>query len=176
MSGKVLVAGIGNIFLGDDAFGLEVVNRLRQRSLPDWVTVSDFGIRSYDLAYALMNDWDLTVLVDALPRGSVPGTLYLLEPELPKNDEGTIAVDAHAMNPVAVLQLVRAMGGQSGRLLVVGCEPATLEPDPQGHFGLSAPVGAAIDEAVRMIEDLITANRTEASVHQCKGETKWLEK
>lgn len=176
MSAKVLVAGIGNIFLGDDAFGFEVVNRLRKHPLPEWVTVSDFGIRSYDLAYALMKDWDLAILVDALPRKDTPGTLYLFEPELPKNDEGAIAVDAHAMNPVAVLQLVRAMGGQCGRVLVVGCEPATLEPDPQGNFRLSAPVGAAIDEAVRMIEDLITTTRSEASVHESKGETKWLEK
>lgn len=172
MSGKILVAGIGNIFLGDDAFGFEVVNRLRKHPLPDWVTVSDFGIRSYDLAYALMNDWDLAILVDALPRGSAPGTLYLLEPEVPKNDEGTATVDAHSMNPVAVLQLVHAMGGQTGRILVVGCEPATLEPDPQGNFSLSAPVGAAMDEAVRMIEDLITTTRTETSVHETKGETK----
>lgn len=171
MNGKVLVAGIGNIFLGDDGFGLEVVSRLRRRSLPHWVTVSDFGIRSYDLAYALMNDWDLAILLDALPRGNAPGTLYLLEPELPENRD-TIAVDAHSMNPVAVLQLVQAMGGQPARVLVVGCEPATLEPDPQGNFTLSAPVNAAVEEAVRMVEELITSTRTEASLQETKGETK----
>lgn len=171
MNGKVLVAGIGNIFLGDDGFGLEVVSRLRHRSLPDWVTVSDFGIRSYDLAYALMNDWDLAILVDALPRGNAPGTLYVLEPELRENRD-TIAVDAHSMNPVAVLQLVQAMGGQPTRVLVVGCEPATLEPDPEGNFILSAPVNTAVEEAVRMVEELITSTRSEASRQETKGETK----
>jgi hydrogenase maturation protease len=176
MSGKILVAGIGNIFLGDDAFGIDVANRLREHSLPGRVTVSDFGIRSYDLAYALMNDWDLAILVDALPRGNDPGTLYLLEPELPKNDEGAVTVDAHSMNPVAVLQLVQAMGGQCAPVLVVGCEPATLEPDPQGNFGLSAPVAAAVDEAIRMIEDLITTTCSKTTLYETKGEIKWLEK
>jgi hydrogenase maturation protease len=80
MKGKLLVAGIGNIFLGDDAFGVEVVKRLAQRPLPEGVRVVDFGIRSYDLAYALMDDWDLAILVDALPRGGEAGTVYTVEP------------------------------------------------------------------------------------------------
>ena len=85
MSGKVLVACVGNVFLGDDAFGVEVAKRLAERSLPAGVAVIDFGIRSYDLAYALMNQWDLKILVDALPRGGRPGTLYVMEPDLPAN-------------------------------------------------------------------------------------------
>lgn len=120
MSGKVLVAGIGNIFLGDDAFGVEVVNRLAQRRLPGNVCVVDFGIRSFDLAYALMEEWELVILVDALPRGGEPGTLYTLEPELPKGGVPP-DLDAHTMNPVAVLQLVSALGGEVGRVLVIGC-------------------------------------------------------
>lgn len=158
MNGKVLVAGIGNIFLGDDAFGVEVIKRLRDRVLPDGVTVADFGIRSYDLAYALMQDWDLVILVDAVPRGGDPGTLYTVEPKLSEEDDA-ITMDAHSMNPVSVLRLVQALGGQTARTLVVGCEPATVEPDSEGNFGLSPPVGAVVDEAVSMVEELIARLR-----------------
>ena len=154
MSGKVLVACVGNVFLGDDAFGVEVAKRLTERPLPAGVSVIDFGIRSYDLAYALMNQWDLKILVDALPRGGKPGTLYVMEPDLPAS-VGQEALDAHSMNPVAVLQLVNALGGEVGRLLVVGCEPETVEPSAEGEIGLSEPVHGALDEAVRVIEGLI---------------------
>lgn len=154
MSGRVLVACVGNVFLGDDAFGVEVAKQLAERPLPAGVSVVDFGIRSYDLAYALMNEWDLKILVDALARGGKPGTIYVLEPDLPTN-VGQEALDAHSMNPVAVLQLVGALGGEVGRLLVVGCEPETVEPGNEGAMGLSPPVQAAVDEAVRVIERLI---------------------
>lgn len=163
MNRKLLIAGIGNIFLGDDAFGVEVAKRLAQRTLPEGVGVADFGIRSYDLAYALMDDWDLVIMVDALPRGERPGTLYTFEPELPAEGDLPASLDAHTMNPVAVLQLVKALGGSLGRILVVGCEPATLEPDPHGNIGLSTPVAAALDEAVGMIEELISRVHSEAT-------------
>ena len=161
MSSNVLVAGIGNIFLGDDAFGVEVVNRLLQQRLPGNVCVIDYGIRSFDLAYALMEDWELAVLVDALPQGGEPGTLYIFEPEMPAGDFAP-SMDAHSMNPVAVLQLVKALGGEPGRILVVGCEPATVEPSAEGNLGLSAPVEAALDEAVRMVSDVVARFRGEA--------------
>jgi len=163
VKGKVLVAGIGNIFLGDDAFGVEVANRLRQRELSERVSVSDFGIRSYDLAYALMQDWDLVILVDALPHGGKPGTLYKFEPELPENANDSVSVDAHTMNPVAVLQLALALGGTLPRTLVIGCEPANVEPDQTGNFSLSPPVAAAVDEAIKMIDELIAAARIQMS-------------
>ena len=164
MKGKLLVAGVGNIFLGDDAFGVEVIKRLAERSLPEHMVVKDFGIRSYDLAYALMEDWDLAILVDALPRGGTPGTLYTLEPQLPDSREVPPVLDAHSMNPVSVLQLVSALGGRCPNLIVVGCEPATVEEDAEGKFGLSAPVAAAVDEAVRVIEELIVrASRRETA-------------
>jgi hydrogenase maturation protease len=163
MNGKVLVAGIGNIFLGDDAFGVEVAQRLAARSLPEGVKVVDFGIRSYDLAYALMNDWDLVILVDALPGEGKPGTLYIMEPELPSDGDTPASLDAHTMNPVAVLQVVSALGGRVGRMLVVGCEPASVEPDDSGDMGLSAPVSAAVDEAVRVVEDLIVRELSHAT-------------
>lgn len=155
MKGKVLVAGIGNIFLGDDAFGVEVVRCLEQRSLPAHVVVKDFGIRSYDLAYTLMQEWDLIVLVDSLPRGGQPGTLYTMEPEVPAV-ETAANIDAHSMNPVAALQLVSALGGKVGRLLVVGCEPGNLESSQDGEFALSAPVSHAIEGAIDIIESLVT--------------------
>jgi hydrogenase maturation protease len=156
MKSKILVAGVGNIFLGDDAFGVEVAQRLAQLQLPEGVSVIDFGIRSYDLAFALMSDWDLAILVDALPRGGKPGTLYVMEPELPGHERPQEIPDAHSMNPVAVLQLVYALGGRVRRLLVVGCEPGVLEPTSNGNIGLSAPVEGALDEAVRLVEGLIS--------------------
>jgi len=154
MNGKMLVAGIGNIFLGDDAFGVEVAQRLSQRVLPESVVVKDFGIRSYDLAYALMEDWELAILVDALPRGGVPGTVYIIEPNIPA-DQPPATLDAHSMDPVAVLKLVSALGGRTCPLFVVGCEPANIEAGQEGNMGLSAPVFAAVDESITVIEELI---------------------
>lgn len=155
--GQILIAGVGNIFLGDDAFGVEVVQQLAKRSLPTNVLIKDFGIRSYDLAYALMEPWKLVILVDALPRGDRPGTLYVIEPKLPEEDTppGSFAIDAHSMNPVSVLQLVASLGGKIGRMLVVGCEPATVDADVNGSIGLSEPVRQAVSEAIRTIEELI---------------------
>ena len=150
---SVLVAGIGNIFLGDDAFGVEVVRRLGQRPLPEGVRIIDFGIRGFDLAHALMDCADSTaVLVDATPRGGEPGTLYLLEAS---PDDHEPVVETHGMDPATVLRTVRALGGAPPRVLVVGCEPASVDLDDDGQMGLSAPVEAAVDEAVQMIESLV---------------------
>jgi hydrogenase maturation protease len=154
---RVLVAGIGNIFFGDDAFGCEVAAELAKRALPDSVTVRDFGIRSYDLAYAMMDDYDVIILIDASPRGDVPGTLYLIEPEIGKNklDEGAAEiVNAHSMSPVRALQMVRSLGSQPKKLYVVGCEPGVLESE-DGHIGLSERVSAAVEPAMNMIQKLI---------------------
>ncbi|HZQ19354.1 MAG TPA: hydrogenase maturation protease [Terriglobales bacterium] len=164
MRSKVLVAGIGNIFLGDDAFGVEVIKRLGHRQLPPDVVVKDFGIRGYDLAYALTENWDLVILVDALARGGSPGTLYVLEPELPDTDTSAIALDGHAMNPEAVLQLATALGGHISRLLVVGCEPQNLQADDEGRIGLTAPVQDQVEEAIRMVEKLMIHGRSHAKV------------
>jgi len=148
----VLVAGIGNIFLGDDAFGVEVVRRLAARDLPEGVQVADFGIRGFDLAHALMDADSTAVLVDATLRGGEPGTLYLIEASVdPEEPE----IELHGMDPASVLRLVHALGGSPPRVLVVGCEPATVDLDDVGQMGLSPPVEAAVDEAVRMIERLV---------------------
>jgi hydrogenase maturation protease len=124
MSKRILVAGIGNIFLGDDGFGVEVVKRLAGRELPEGVEVVDFGIRGLDLAYALQRDYELVVFVDATPRGQEPGTVYLIEPEI--EDDGEVSLETHGMDPVKVIKLSRALGAGPTRTLVVGCEPQVV--------------------------------------------------
>lgn len=154
---RILVAGIGNIFLGDDAFGVEVAQRMSMRKLPENVRVVDFGIRGLDLAYALLDGYDVTIMVDACPRGDAAGTLYVVEPELDELNptDGTApVVEAHSMNPVNVLRMAKAMGGTLNRVLLVGCEPATLGPE-EGQMGLSEPIAAAVNDAVTLIEELI---------------------
>lgn len=153
---RILVAGIGNIFLGDDAFGVEVARRLSAREFPESVRVTDFGIRGYDLAYALLDGYDTTILVDACPRGEPAGTLYVLEPDLTglgDSDDKQAPVEAHSMNPMNVLRLATSMGPVK-RVLLVGCEPGTLGPE-EGQMGLSQPIAAVVDEAVKLVESLI---------------------
>jgi len=155
---RLLIAGIGNIFLGDDGFGVEVAQRLARRPTPEGVRVVDFGIRGVDLAYALLEDQDAMVLVDALPRGAAPGTLCVIEPDLASalapGGAGS-AIEGHSMDPVKVLRMVGALGGRPKRVLVVGCEPASFGEDEGGRMGLSAPVAGAVDDAVRLVESLV---------------------
>jgi len=154
---SILIAGIGNIFLGDDAFGVEVVQRLVSRKFPGRVKAIDFGIRGFDLAYALLDGSDVTILVDACPRGGRPGSLYVIEPDLNALDApeaGQTSVDAHSMNPMNVIRIAKSMGGELNRILLVGCEPATLGPE-EGQMGLSEPVAAVVEEAARLVESLV---------------------
>ena len=153
----ILIAGIGNIFLGDDAFGVEVVRRLATANVPKAVRVADFGIRGFDLAYALQDGYETTVLVDACPHGEAPGTLYVIEPDLKALDDPETpqpVIEAHAMNPVSVLRMARAMNIEMKSVLLVGCEPETLGGD-EGQMGLSATVEAAVEEAVNLVKSLI---------------------
>ena len=154
---SILIAGIGNIFLGDDGFGVEVVRRLAARKLPAAVRVADFGIRGFDLAYALQDGYKTTILVDAFPHGQEPGTISIIEPDL--NDVGSedapqAGVDTHGMNPLNVLRMAASMGAPLKGILLVGCEPATLGPD-EGQMGLSEPVEKAVDEAVDLLDSVI---------------------
>lgn len=161
----ILVAGIGNIFLGDDAFGCEVLKHLSQRTWPENVRVADFGIRGFDLAYTLLEGFDLTILVDATPRGDAPGTVYTIEPELNDSESlaaGAMMVETHGMNPLKVLGLVKSMGGQLKQVVLVGCEPQTFGPE-EGLMGLSEPVAAAVPAAVQVVESLV-AKYLEASI------------
>ncbi len=151
MNRKILVAGIGNIFAGDDAFGVEVIRQLTLLPLPETVLVRDFGIRGYDLAYAITDGYPAIILVDATTRGEAPGTVYLIEPDV-EAIGSEASLDPHGLDPVAVLQLARALGGRFGKLYLVGCEPEVLESD---EIGLSPSVRAAIPQAVRMIESLV---------------------
>lgn len=152
MKPDILVAGIGNIFLGDDAFGVEVAQRLACRELPAGVQVIDFGIRGFDLAFALMDDYGAVILIDAVPRGEAPGTLFTIEPDW--DSLVSAGVEAHSMNPMKVLAMVKAMGGQPKRILLVGCEPSPM-PEDEERMGLSEPVERSLDQAVTIIETLI---------------------
>jgi hydrogenase maturation protease len=155
---QILIACIGNIFLGDDGFGVEVARRLTGRPLPPEVILRDFGIRGVDLTYALLEPYKLVILVDACPLGGEPGDVYLIEPD-PAGVNVPGQLEAHAMNPVNVLQTVKSMGGPLSRILIVGCEPADLGSDEEGKLGLSEPVSAAIDEAICLIEMLVSKIR-----------------
>jgi hydrogenase maturation protease len=156
---RVLVAGIGNVFLGDDGFGVEVVRRTVSAALPPDVQVADYGIRGVHLAYELLDRrHDTLIMVDAMPVDGPPGTHADIEVDLADVDEaaagldpsGPPAVDGHGMDPLAVLRLLRRLGGGVGRVLVVGCRPADIGE----RIGLSPPVGAAVDEAVRLVAGL----------------------
>jgi hydrogenase maturation protease len=161
MNPRILIAGVGNIFLGDDAFGVEVVGRMSGRVFPDGVRIVDFGIRGLDLTYALLEDYDAAILVDAMSRGQAPGTLYVIEleaPDLAPGDESPHndpLIEAHGMHPAKVLRLVAAMGGKLRRVLVVGCEPSPFDPENDMDISLSPHVHAAIPEAIDIIESLI---------------------
>ena len=161
-SDRILVAGIGNIFFGDDAFGVEVVKELSGSELPEGVDVVDFGIRGYDLAYAIMDGYAATILVDVTARGSPPGTLYLIEPDQEKLAKLTAgAPDGHSLGPVQVLRLVQSLGGEIAQLYLVGCEPAVLETE-DGQIGLSESVRAAVPQAAEMIRTLVNDLRAQA--------------
>jgi len=173
-TGRTLVACLGNIFLSDDGFGVEVARRLARHELPDGVRVTDYGIRGMHLAYDLAEGFDRTILVDATQRGGEPGTVYLIEPEpspgpwpaepaparsgdrgvpgnRPPGLELMSLLNAHGMQPDLVLSLAGTLGADAGQVLVVGCEPACLDEG----IGLSAPVAAAVDDAVQMVTRLV---------------------
>jgi hydrogenase maturation protease len=174
---RILIAGIGNIFFGDDAFGCEVAAELGKRQLPAEATVIDFGIRGYDLAYAIMDGYDATILVDAAPRGEKAGTVYLLELDPQKIDSGESELaDAHDLTPARVLQLLRSLGGQPRNIYLLGCEPGNVDMD-DGAMGLSEAVRAAIPAATVMIENLLiellrTGPSTDKNFFQTNAATK----
>jgi hydrogenase maturation protease len=148
---SILIAGIGNIFLGDDAFGVEVAKRLALRPLPPDVRVVDFGIRGIDLTYALLDDYNQVILVDAVQRGGRPGTLYIIEPLL----ESAGAMQTHEMAPAKVLAAAKAMGAALTNVVIVGCEPEDFGSEDEPRMGLSRAAEAAVEEAVTLIESMV---------------------
>ncbi len=162
----ILVAGIGNVLLGDDGFGVEVARRLTEGPQPAGVRIEDFGIRGLDLVYALLDPLDAVVFVDTASRGHAPGTLYLIEPELDENAVATI--DAHGMDPVKVLAMAQSMGMPQVPTYVVGCEPGFIPPPDSDEvvMELTAPVREAVEEAVQMVGTLLERIRAEQSPFQ----------
>lgn len=181
MTGKLLIAGVGNIFLGDDGFGVEVASRLASVKLPDWVHVVDYGIRGMHLAYDLAG-YSSAILVDVMARGGAPGTIYVIEPDpqqpAPARDDQAVAADnpifnAHGMQPDVVLSMLSMLEGDAAadrhlfeagarQVLVVGCEPGCLDYG----IGLSAPVAAAVGEAVTVVVDLVGAAAQSGADHR----------
>jgi hydrogenase maturation protease len=159
-AGRMLIAGIGNIFLGDDGFGPEVARRLAAEDLPGWVRVADYGISGMHLAYDLANGYETAILIDAAPRGGKPGTVTVLDVaaehrrDLTANSGALGAsrlFDAHGMQPDVVLGVLDMLGAGQARILVVGCEPESVDYGME----LSGPVAVAVDEAVRVVLGLI---------------------
>ena len=160
MTGRVLVAGVGNIFLGDDGFGVEVAKRLAATDLPSWVQVADYGISGMHLAYDLADRYDTAILNDTARRGEEPGTLTVIEADRPGPPAEGRLFDAHGMQPDVVLGVLDMLGARSARVLVVGCEPASMSYGME----LSEPVAKAVEEAVRVVTGLIAEIGADAAI------------
>jgi hydrogenase maturation protease len=157
MMGRLLVAGVGNIFYGDDGFGCEVARRMAAQRQPQGTNVEDFGIRGIHLAYEMLAGYDLVVLVDAVSRGGAPGTLYVIEPDLAA---GAATADAHSMELGSVFAFMRSLGGTPPPTRIVGCEPANISEG----IGLSDPVTRAVDEAIGVVNRIIAHELVEDTI------------
>ncbi len=157
MSHSILIAGIGNIFQGDDAFGVAVARKLASMKLADNIRVMDIGIRSIDLCFALLDGFDVIILVDASARGGAPGTVYTIaiEPDDVPDVAETSITNSHGLDPVSVLALAKSMEAKLNNVFLIACEPLITEHDDSGHIGLSDPVEAAVNPAIETILQLI---------------------
>jgi hydrogenase maturation protease len=156
MRPNILIAGVGNIFHGDDAFGSEVARRLAETPLATDVRVIDFGIRGHDLAFALQEDYTAVILVDVARRGGRPGELCVFQPDLSRlhDDVNDPGLDSHAMHPTRILSMLQAQGCKVPPIWIVACEPFTFGPE-EGHLGLSEPIANAVPDAVALIRSLL---------------------
>jgi hydrogenase maturation protease len=155
MKKRMMVAGVGNMFMKDDGFGAEVVKRMRECELPEGVEICDFGTGGLKLAYDLMKGYDGLILVDSSPRNEEPGTLYVIEPEPEEFDadlENGGPIDPHGADPATVLRFVKAIGSWPGKILIIGCEPQNVD---EFEVGLSEPVMQAVNGAVKLVEEAI---------------------
>jgi hydrogenase maturation protease len=160
---QVLVAGVGNAWLQDDAFGGEVARKMEAQGVPSGVTVMDFGTGGLDLAYEVMRGYDALVILDASRQGGEPGTLYVIEPEMdefaPEISDGE-TIDPHGMDPATMLRFVRATGGWPGKVVVIGCEPGEVD---QVGYGLTPPVAAVVDRAIALVLETVATLQTDAA-------------
>lgn len=152
MTPRILIAGIGNVFLGDDGFGVEVVRTLDPEDFPPSVRIADYGISGMHLAYDLLSGYETTILIDAVSRGEQPGTLLTIELDTEPADTDGQFLDGHGMQPDAVMRMVALLGGTMGRTLLIGCEPADLGE----HMGLSDAVAGAVPHAHAALARLVS--------------------
>ncbi len=158
MTARIWIAGVGNVFFGDDGFGVEVAHRMAEQPLPEGVVVKDYGIRGMHLAYDLLDPPELLVVVDALPHGASPGSTCILEPDLADPVRARDA-NGHGMDLPTVFATVRAMGSRLPRILIVGCEPGDLSQ----HMGLTPRVQHAVDVAIDLVHEIIAATLQDPS-------------
>lgn len=151
---RILVAGIGNLFLGDDGFGCEVARQLTRCALPEGVDVVDFGIRGMDLGHALSDGYELAILIDTVQRGGAPGSVYVIEPDIDATEPGEPLIAPHGMDPATVLRFVASLGEPRPRVLLIACEPEYLGGE-HGHIGLSTAVAAAVGKAVTEVRVIL---------------------
>lgn len=152
---RVMIAGVGNMFMKDDGFGSVVIQKMLDKKFPEGVEIKDFGTGGLKLAYDLMKGYDGLILLDASVRGEKPGTLYVIEPdehEINPDLEQGGPIDPHGADPATVLRFVKSIGSWPGKVLIVACEPETIE---DFEIGLSEPVNAVVDNAVEMVEGII---------------------
>ncbi|MEP6616308.1 MAG: hydrogenase maturation protease [Ginsengibacter sp.] len=152
---RVMIAGVGNMFLKDDGFGGAVIKKIAHKKFPPGVEVKDFGTGGLKLAYDLMRGYDGLILLDASTRGEKPGTLYMIEPnqdEINPDLQDGGPIDPHGADPATVLRFVKSIGSWPAKVFIVACEPETVE---DFEIGLSAPVMAAIEKAIEMVEELV---------------------
>lgn len=152
---RILIAGIGNVFKGDDGFGVEVARALSRISLPDDVVVIDFGIRGVDLAFAITGGCEIAILVDAMQRGDEPGSVCVIRPEPAELRGPAVAVQGHNLDPLSVLRWASGIADSLPDVYVVGCEPAEVPDEEELVEGLSPPVQAAVGQAIELIQNLI---------------------
>jgi hydrogenase maturation protease len=161
---QILVAGVGNAWLQDDAFGGTCARRLEERGVPSGVTVMDFGTGGLDLAYEIMRGYDALILLDASRQGGEPGTLYVIEPSMDDLAGSSIedgdVINPHGMDPQTVLRFVGAIGGFSGRVVVIGCEPGQVD---EVGLGLTPAVDDVVERALTLVTETIDELRTDAA-------------
>ncbi|MEO6221202.1 MAG: hydrogenase maturation protease [Ginsengibacter sp.] len=158
---RVMIAGVGNMFMKDDGFGGAVIKKMLNKTFPEGVEIKDFGTGGLKLAYDLMKGYDGLILLDASQRGEKPGTLYVIEPEegsVESNLEDGGPIDPHGCDPATILRFVKGIGAWPAKVLIVACEPTNVE---DFEIGLSEPVIQAVDKAVELVEDILKDIYTE---------------